>query len=431
MMRNALKVLPKPIPPQWEPHAGLLWERTAPYPLEDEDKHAHVKAVAELTVPGIYASAAKRWRDAVKQTSWTVEVETTGRLIIGIGNPSPLGNGIGLHYTYGVPYLPGSALKGILNHWMAERVSRRGPDSQEAPWKGVGYEGARLVSPPGRFHGALFGAPEIDDSAQASKGLVTFEDALLVATKDCPKPLAIDVLTPHQFEYYSSGGSDGPTDWYSPQPHPFVSVRPKVRFLLAVSGPVLWAKLALRHLLDALAERGIGAKTAAGYGRLKAVDGAKIEPPTVLTREEGKQIEEADAREAREAGARLAEGANRAAAEAAQRAAAKTAAAALAKQAAKKAAEDARARLEDEGEAGLAGVRSIIEKCNKGNVDHSMAKLRSLSANLDEAIVVEVLRRMLMKTGSKPLADWRRKSHAFGEWKRLVALLDQASKPNP
>ena len=41
------------------------------------------------------------------------------------------------------------------------------------------------------------------------------------------------------------------------------------RFLLAVSGPEAWATVALDILQDALLEEGLGAKTAAGYGRME------------------------------------------------------------------------------------------------------------------------------------------------------------------
>jgi CRISPR-associated protein Cmr6 len=230
--------------------------------------------IVGVKIPPVYRTAFERWKAAVESRCCTAQVAVESRLLVGLGNHSPLEIGFSLHHTYGVPYLPGSALKGVLNHWAAERLS-----AADKRWTGVTYKSGP-VAPPGEWHAALFGQPEIDRDHPGSRGAVEVMDALYVpdsAPGDCP--LDVDILTPHQVDYYRSEGTQLPNDWTSPEPHAFLSIRRPARFLLATAGPSDWAVLAMRHLLDALAPmgdearnhaagRGIGGKTAAGYGRM-------------------------------------------------------------------------------------------------------------------------------------------------------------------
>src|SRR5690606_17987305 len=64
----------------------------------------------------------------------------------------------------------------------------------------------------------------------------------------------------------------------SPNPVAFLTVRPKCRFLLALSGPSEWTDLAGKLLADALASWGVGGKTSAGYGIGKVSEWRSPEP---------------------------------------------------------------------------------------------------------------------------------------------------------
>jgi hypothetical protein len=143
----------------------------------------------------------------------------------------------------------------------------------------VTWHGQRIERGPGAVYRVLFGSPDARDDdamrkhgfdAGASAGLITFHDALYVPGSIADdKPFAADVLTVHQKDYYNSGGS-WPNDYESPNPVAFLTVRPGVRLLVALSGPADWTELALRLLRDALEGWGVGGKTSAGYGRLEA-----------------------------------------------------------------------------------------------------------------------------------------------------------------
>jgi CRISPR-associated protein Cmr6 len=276
-------------------HPGLLYERYAELacvrparPEEDErgkvrpeDLEGLIKRVVGIGVPPVYRRAVQRWRASLDRSSAvTQEVEATSRLLIGHGNPAPGEVGMTLHPVYGTPLIPGSALKGLANHYLADW----GAAADETNWHGVRYENGRPVGPPGKAHGILFGAPNLPraDGGEelGTRGAVVFEDAWLMPAGN-EKPLIDDVLTPHQMRYYRDFGGEGPNDWTDPTPVSFLSVRPGTRFLVAVTAVGdgrRAAELALGHLLDALEQWGIGAKTAAGYGRLRRCDPSVDQP---------------------------------------------------------------------------------------------------------------------------------------------------------
>jgi hypothetical protein len=124
-------------------------------------------------------------------------------------------------------------------------------DLEDPEWRRVKEDGTM-----GTSHLALFGNQE-------SSGHVTFHDALWIPAGD-RLPLDLDVMTVHHPDYYQ--GDLPPADWDSPIPVAFVSAHGK--YLLALTGPEAWVRTAMTILTEALAQDGIGAKTAAGYGRM-------------------------------------------------------------------------------------------------------------------------------------------------------------------
>ena len=118
--------------------------------------------------------------------------KTNGRMIIGLGTQNVLEAGITLHHLYGMPYLPGGALKGLAAHychtvWGSWDERFLNP---EALPKDASEEA-------GSFFGTIFGATE-------DAGIVCFHDALIVP--ECLERGAFgikhDTLTPHHSDYY-------------------------------------------------------------------------------------------------------------------------------------------------------------------------------------------------------------------------------------
>jgi CRISPR-associated protein Cmr6 len=258
-------------------HFGHAYDVLAPPPLgvgtpdvaAREAWFGHCEAIA---ISPDYALFYQRWKASFSDTAELHEVTAKARLLIGHGNPSGSDVGLSVHHTWGVPVLPGSALKGMLAHYVDAVY---GADDPAQPgrrgWRGPTWTDRRVRQGDGAGanFAALFGGPEVDnEEGSGRRGFVEFHDALYVPDRGRELPFARDVLTVHQKPYYDSAGTAFPTDWDSPNPVGFITVRPKTRFLLALSGDGDWPKLAMTLLLAALKEWGIGGKTTAGYGRL-------------------------------------------------------------------------------------------------------------------------------------------------------------------
>lgn len=218
----------------------------------------HLEQLSRIAVSDEYRRSFQRWRESVRTLephTETTEATVLGRMAVGLGGESVLETAITLHRTYGVPYIPGSALKGLA----AAAAHKHLEDSEWSKTKEDGKIGA--------FQRILFGDQE-------SAGYVTFHDALWVPNGD-KLPLDLDVMTVHHPDYYQGKDNAPPADWDSPNPVAFVSARGQ--YLLAITGPEEWVGTAMEILREALQGDGIGAKTAAGYGRMSVPSTPKPE----------------------------------------------------------------------------------------------------------------------------------------------------------
>ena len=195
----------------------------------------------------LYKEFFARWEKLLTDCgAKTRQARVRGRLIVGLGSESVLETSIALHHTYGVPCIPGSALKGLARHFAdAKRVEG---------WN----DGHTKI---------VFGNDKKSDDAVA--GYITFFDALYVPNSgEKDQALHADVMTVHHSDYYMRGNV-APADWDDPSPVPFISATGT--YLLALAGPEDWINPTFRLLELALDEEGIGAKTSSGYGRMKFI----------------------------------------------------------------------------------------------------------------------------------------------------------------
>jgi CRISPR type III-B/RAMP module RAMP protein Cmr6 len=274
-------------------HAGLLLQR---YLCENaagdagnpEEKRAILRAAINAAASGevraLYQIAFDRWSASLPADPPPVDLVTDGRLIVGLGSESVLETGIRLHHTYGMPVIPGSALKGLAAHycdqaWGAEDSRFKKPTAAEDQAYRA-YLQAKGPKPEDNFHRLLFGTT--DDS-----GCIVFHDSRLKPdSPDSPNPLVLDVMTPHHPKWNDVGDPVAPTDFDSPTPVPFLSVAGAFRVAVSWRGPASdqaknWTELALSLLREALKNWGIGGKTSSGYGRLLDVEdrgGAQTSP---------------------------------------------------------------------------------------------------------------------------------------------------------
>ncbi len=218
------------------------------------NRSALVAEVASISIPAVYTEHYMRWVQILEDVGVTQKqmrfATVKGRMIIGLGDESVLETSITLHRTYGVPYIPGSALKGLAASYARQRLGPKWQRDQEA-------------------YKVVFGTAK-------EAGYITFFDALLVVEPDETNPRPVlyqDTITVHHPDYYQGKGEENtaPSDWDSPTPIPFLSATGT--YLVALAAPDLeekeeWINKTFEILEYALEEMGIGAKTSSGYGRM-------------------------------------------------------------------------------------------------------------------------------------------------------------------
>jgi CRISPR-associated protein Cmr6 len=197
---------------------------------------------------------------------------TQWHFVTGTGYPHPVENGLLWHKTYGVPYLSGAAVKGLVRAWVEE-------------WQEFDSEEARkhcLFS----WFGSDDKIPEKQSQASQAGDIIFFDAFPVQAVQ-----LKTDIMTPHYGDWYSEGGKIKnvanqpekiPADWHNPEPHPFLVVDNKTPFLFSVAlrprsdliknktedEIKAESKKVMVCLTEALKWLGAGAKTATGYGQI-------------------------------------------------------------------------------------------------------------------------------------------------------------------
>lgn len=224
----------------------------------------------------------------------------------GLGNEHPLENGFAFLNPYGLPYLPGSGVKGVLRQAARELAS--------GDW---GEKHGRSVEKTFALHAgkeciplsvldALFGLESKDGDKAHVRGALTFWDVIpQIAPQDPKKPnqisLMVEIMTPHQSHYYQdkrerkAGDSTTPHDSGQPNPIIFLTVPPRSGFTFHVVcdlvhlrriAPKLAENNQWKTLLTAAFEHafrwlGFGAKTAVGYGAMAMQDKRQVRSPTM------------------------------------------------------------------------------------------------------------------------------------------------------
>jgi CRISPR-associated protein Cmr6 len=220
-------------------------------------------AVSALGASEVYKAAFHRWRRfATAQPSDRARVSFTltaaSPIAIGLGNASPLEVGLTLHHTYGMPIIPGSALKGLCRRGALQLVNEGKLEQKNFEY--------------------LFGT---GGDKNAAAGAVVFYDAWYVPDSLGGKLFHRDVITVHHPEYYGSRGTKPPTDFDDPTPVPFLVVKPGVQFLFVLDAITLeWAQFTEKLLRWCLASLGVGAKTNAGYGYFAQINSGAQASPT-------------------------------------------------------------------------------------------------------------------------------------------------------
>ncbi|MGI2079315.1 type III-B CRISPR module RAMP protein Cmr6 [Shewanella putrefaciens] len=212
----------------------------------DNKKTGHLEKIVKLPATQEYKNAFNRWFDLTndasrfKQSAMMLE----NRLLIGLTGQGALETGCSLNRNYGMPYIPGSSVKGIARAWANQHLAGHSDELEQ-----------------------LFGTADNEQLHRVS-GLVTFHDAWWVPDpkKKEHKPFVLDVVTTHHQAYYN-GKQQQPSDKDSPIPNHLLAVQGS--FLFVIEGEPAAIELCQTLLEKALVDNGIGAKTTAGYGYMK------------------------------------------------------------------------------------------------------------------------------------------------------------------
>ncbi|MEP9412277.1 MAG: type III-B CRISPR module RAMP protein Cmr6 [Candidatus Brocadia sp.] len=232
------------------------------------------------------------------------------RLVIGVGGSSVYETSMTLHHIYGIPYIPGSAIKGVLRHFIvSELLANDFPDDnlniinklieiddiEVLIKKGIETMGnivitytdedgqSKKIKPSQKLlDRVMTGWDDLKKARkifgnQGRQGNVIFVDSFPIT----PPKIKPDVMNPHYSDYYSgktdkNGNPVSPADYLSPVPIYFLTVEDTAfDFYLAAKKKdkdIFDEKIGnfniVNWLKKALCEHGIGAKTAVGYGYL-------------------------------------------------------------------------------------------------------------------------------------------------------------------
>jgi len=221
----------------------------------------------------LQAIVARQEQIKITDDVLTVHAEAVSPFATGLGIEHPTENGFAFLNPYGLPYLAGSGVKGVLRK-AAEDKAAEGSDELKPEHvellfgtdkQGPGFEQAEPI--------------------ELRRGILTFWDVFPVPRSEAvaggkgPALFRIDIMTPHHTGYLQKGKT--PSDSESPIPIPFLAIEPGSLFNFAVTCqthrftedmlPRPWKVIVESLFHDAFAWLGFGAKTAVGYGAMKAV----------------------------------------------------------------------------------------------------------------------------------------------------------------
>ena len=271
-----------------------------------------------------------------------LEAVTTAPFTTGLGNEHPLENGFAFLNPYGLPYLPGSGVKGVVRRAAQELASGMWEDDRG--WRGLDQPAYTVTFGSGKSRvslklsvlDVLFGREPPAGDSNAIRGALAFWD---VIPQIEGSSLMVEIMTPHQSHYYQekkdkkSGDSISPHDSGQPNPISFLTVPPGSGFAfhvvcdgvhlarltegkgdgaldLLAEGPTHWKTLLTAAFEHAFEWLGFGAKTSVGYGAMATEAMRKTREEQQRARREAERLaEEHRKQEQAQANAEIWEGA--------------------------------------------------------------------------------------------------------------------------
>jgi len=259
--------------------AGVRWDSKELNALRAEHTRRFIKLFR----------AAQGGRTAVS----IAQVE--GRLAINLADSLIPNAGICLDRLFGMPYIPGSAIKGVCRHTALEELKAASTDRQASLLQQFCAVFGTAVNDFTNSGDLCRFRQHMPQEARDQKGAISFQPAYPVNEAR----VVVDLTNVHFPDYYRSGRTEDLSK-ENPKLNPFpaVEVGAQFAFCLFLNGINVETRLldhALRWLETGLTERGLGAKTASGFGWFS------LKPEVLEIIEEQERQEAEEARKAAEA----------------------------------------------------------------------------------------------------------------------------------
>ncbi len=226
-------------------------------------------------------SFIKRQYSLVKQLQGSSQrYKTDWHFVTGMGNSHPVENGFSWHSTQGVPYIAGSAVKGLVRAWVELNEDKLEDVDKRARLK------------------RWFGTETKEEVAEQAGAFIFFD-----AIPEQRPSLMADIMTPHMGDWYADGAKGNPNnakavpaDWHEPIPVAFLAVK-QAQFIFSIAPRKAQTdesekerqdaqlKAVFEALEQALEWLGSGGKTGAGYGYMSRDGDFATEMNAVLDEE--------------------------------------------------------------------------------------------------------------------------------------------------
>ena len=226
-------------------------------------------------------SFIKRQYSLVKQLQGSSQrYKTDWHFVTGMGNSHPVENGFSWHSTLGVPYIAGSAVKGLVRAWVELNEDKLEDVDKRARLK------------------RWFGTETKEEVAEQAGAFIFFD-----AIPEQRPSLMADIMTPHMGDWYADGAKGNPNnakavpaDWHEPIPVAFLAVK-QAQFIFSIAPRKAQTdesekerqdaqlKAVFEALEQALEWLGSGGKTGAGYGYMSRDGDFATEMNAVLDEE--------------------------------------------------------------------------------------------------------------------------------------------------
>ncbi len=268
-------------------HSGLWFDRffnryNTAWDLEDTAKAEWIKPMSGLVGPAEQLKDfTKRQYSLVKHLQGSSQrYETDWHFVTGMGNSHPVENGFSWHPTLGVPYIAGSAVKGLVRAWVELNEDKLEDVDKRARLK------------------RWFGTETKEEVAEQAGAFIFFD-----AIPEQRPSLMADIMTPHMGDWYADGAKGNPNnakavpaDWHEPIPVAFLAVK-QAQFIFSIAPRKAQTdesekerqdaqlKAVFEALEQALEWLGSGGKTGAGYGYMSRDGDFATEMNAVLDEE--------------------------------------------------------------------------------------------------------------------------------------------------